>query len=92
MKKEIKTYHDLKEFINSLDQSQLDHPVLIWNDNEQPEQNITGALELSESYTNVGYGFEPKSHYFNDKDISDDIKKEAKETTTHSKYQPILFV
>jgi len=62
------TYRHLKELLNSLDESHLDHPVRWGGDNTSGL--ITGTWLVEEDQINPsGDGWEPKSAYKDDPDF-----------------------
>ncbi|TQI71788.1 hypothetical protein JM79_2737 [Gramella sp. Hel_I_59] len=59
---EIRKFKDLKEFVNSLNENQLEQPVKFWGDEIGGE--IHRAEVLKEDWINpTGDGLEPRSAY-----------------------------
>lgn len=91
---EIKTFEDLKTFVNSLSQSQLYSPIYIVG--EERGFPLTGVCVCSQDYINPsGEGIEPRADYLPGGQFAeDDEAKEILETEkiVCIKGQPFLLI
>lgn len=91
---ELKTFEDLKTFVNSLSQSQLYAPLYVVEG--QQGLKIKGACTCSQDYINPsGEGIEPRADYLpggqfaEEPETADVLENEA---IVLLKGQPILFI